>query len=335
MHSRLPQLGAAGQNGPQLNNNRRLCTRWNMSFDLVLVRRFEAVCRLRSFSRAADELGLSHSAMTKSIRSLEEGLNVRLIERTTRSVAPTPAGQRLLNRAPDLLAHSEDVIEAISADTAQLNIISGPVILDAICHRALLDFRVDRPEVHVALQVMAPALAVEQLIRQRVDLLLFHQNVVRDLEHRKSLIVRTIISEPYVVLFRRGHPIEGAGASIGAMLGHDWVVAGFDKLFQEGLPRDQREMLLHRAFPKYRIASLSACADMAECSDLLTAVPRSAAASLMANRQLESVPLPGKARFSVCAVTTADALGSTHTNGFIDAVSRTAPLRAKSRGIQP
>jgi D-alanyl-D-alanine carboxypeptidase/D-alanyl-D-alanine-endopeptidase (penicillin-binding protein 4) len=74
--------------------------------------------------------------------------------------------------------------------------------------------------------------------------------------------------------------------------------------------------------------------NMAECSDLLTAVPRSAAASLMANRQLESMPLPGKARFNVCAVTTAEALGSTHTNGFIDAVSRTAPLRAKSRVVQ-
>lgn len=312
-----------------------LCTEWNMSFDLVLLRRFEAVCRLRSFSRAADELGLSHSAMTKSIRSLEEGLNVRLIERTTRSLAPTPAGQRLLERAPDLLAHSDDVIAAISASAAQLNIVCGPVILDAVCHRALLDFRVDRPEVHVALQVAAPALAVEQLVRRRVDLLLFHQNVVRDLEHRKSLIVRRIISEPYVVLFRSGHPMESAGDFSRAMLGYDWVVPGFDNLFQEGLPRDQRNMLQRRGFPKYRIASLSGCADMAECSDLLTAVPISAAASLMANRKLQSAPLPGKARFSVCAVTMADTPGSAHTNGFIDAISRTALLRAKSKVAQP
>lgn len=313
---------------------RILFTVRNMSFDLVLLRRFEAVCRLRSFSRAAEELGLSHSAMTKSIRSLEDGLNVRLIERTTRSLAPTPAGQRLLNRAPDLLAHSEDVIAAISADADQLNILCGPVILDAICHRALLDFRAERPEVHVALQVMAPALAIEQLLRQRVDLLLFHQNVVRDLEHRKSLIVRTIISEPYVVLFRQGHPMEGAGKPISAMLGYDWVVPGFDNLFQEGFPRDQRNILQHRGFPKYRIASLSACADMAESSDLLTAVPRSAAASLMANRKLQGAPMPGKARFAVCAVTMADARASSHTSGFIDAITRTAPLRTRSKASQ-
>ena len=318
-----------------MNNVQLLCTKWNMSFDLVLIRRFEAVCRLRSFSRAAEELGLSHSAMTKSIRSLEDGLNVRLIERTTRSLAPTPAGQRLLNRAPDLLAHSEDVIAAISANADQLNVLCGPVIVDAICHRALLDFRADHPEVHVALQVMAPALAVEQLARQRVDLLLFHQNVVRDLEHRKSLIVRRIISEPYVVLFRQGHPIEGAGDFNDEMLSYDWVVPGFDNLFQEWLPRDQRNMLQHRGFPKYRIASLSGCADMAECSDLLTAVPKSAAASLIANRKLQSAPLPGKARFSVCAVTMADTPASTHTNGFIDAIARTAFSRTRSTGARP
>ena len=43
-----------------------------MSFDLNLIRRFEAVYRLRSFSRAAKELGMTHSAITKSIRTLEE-----------------------------------------------------------------------------------------------------------------------------------------------------------------------------------------------------------------------------------------------------------------------
>lgn len=313
-----------------MNNVPVLCTVWNMSFDLVLIRRFEAVCRLRSYSRAADEMGLSHSAMTKSIQSLEAGLNVRLIERTTRSLAPTPAGQRLLDRTPDLLAHSDDVIAAICASAVQLNILCGPVILDAICHRALLDFRVVHPEVHVALQVMTPALAVEQLVRRRVDFLLFHQNVVRDLEHRKSLIVRRIVSEPYVVLFRLGHPIEAAGDLNGAMLDYDWVVPGFDDLFQEGLPPGQRNMLQKRGFPKYRITSLSGCADMAECSDLLTAVPKSSAASLITNRKLQSAPLPGNARFSVCAVTMADAPSSSQTDGFIDAIARTALSRTKS-----
>ncbi len=302
-----------------------------MSFDLVLVRRFEAVCRLRSFSRAADELGLSHSAMTKSIRTLEEGLNVRLIERTTRSLAPTEAGQRLLKRAPDLLAHSEDVKAAISTDAAHLDVICGPVILDALGHRALLEFRTKRPQVHVAMQVMAPALAIEQLVRQRADLLLFHQNVVRELSDRKALIVTRLISEPYAVLFRRGHPLDGVASSLETMLGFDWVIAGFDSLFQEALPATQRDMLLRRGFPKYRIPSLSACADVAELSDLVTVAPASAASALMAGRALVSAPLPGKARFTVCAVTRADAGGSAHIAAFIDSVGQ---VRARDPEVQ-
>ncbi|ANP45744.1 LysR family transcriptional regulator [Candidatus Viadribacter manganicus] len=300
-----------------------------MSFDLVLVRRFEAVCRLRSFSRAADELGLSHSAMTKSIRTLEEGLKVRLIERSTRSLAPTEAGQRLLKRAPDLLDHAEDVKAAIAAGATHLNVICGPVILDALGHRALVEFRTRSPDVHVAMQVMAPALALDQLVRQRADLLLLHESVVRDFADRKALSVTRLICEPYVVLFRKGHALERAEGSLETMLGFDWAVAGFDILFQNALPPAQRAMLLTRAFPKYRLASLSACAEAAARSDLLTVAPSSAASALMAGRGLVSAPLPGKARFSVCAVTRADASGSAHIAAFIDSVARlatTAPV---------
>ncbi|MFM7027168.1 MAG: LysR family transcriptional regulator [Chakrabartia sp.] len=74
-----------------------------MSYDLGLVRRFEAVYRRASFSRAAEELGITHSAMTKSIRTLENLWSIQLFERTTRSVVATAAGRRLAELAPELL----------------------------------------------------------------------------------------------------------------------------------------------------------------------------------------------------------------------------------------
>src|SRR5579871_1369996 len=55
-----------------------------------------AVAEERSFTRAAARLGLSQSALSHTIRRLEERLGVRLLTRTTRSVAPTEAGERLL-----------------------------------------------------------------------------------------------------------------------------------------------------------------------------------------------------------------------------------------------
>lgn len=57
---------------------------------------FLAVAKERSFTRAAAKLGLSQSALSHTMRSLEERLGVRLLTRTTRSVAPTEAGERLL-----------------------------------------------------------------------------------------------------------------------------------------------------------------------------------------------------------------------------------------------
>ena len=57
---------------------------------------FLAVARERSFTRAAAKLGVSQSALSQTIRGLEERLGLRLLTRTTRSVAPTEAGERLL-----------------------------------------------------------------------------------------------------------------------------------------------------------------------------------------------------------------------------------------------
>jgi DNA-binding transcriptional LysR family regulator len=58
---------------------------------------FVAVARERSFTRAAAKLGVSQSALSHTIRELEERLGVRLLTRTTRSVSPTEAGERLLH----------------------------------------------------------------------------------------------------------------------------------------------------------------------------------------------------------------------------------------------
>lgn len=60
------------------------------------LRAFLAVARERSFTRAAAQLGVSQSALSQTLRSLEARLGLRLLTRTTRSVAPTEAGERLL-----------------------------------------------------------------------------------------------------------------------------------------------------------------------------------------------------------------------------------------------
>lgn len=76
---------------------------------------FAAVARLCSFRRAATELGVSPSALSHSLRGLEARLGVRLLNRSTRSVAPTEAGQRLLDRLAPALLDIDSALETLNA----------------------------------------------------------------------------------------------------------------------------------------------------------------------------------------------------------------------------
>jgi DNA-binding transcriptional LysR family regulator len=77
---------------------------------------FSAIVERASFARAADHLGLSPSALSQTIRGLEARLGVRLLNRTTRSVAPTSAGSRLYERiAPMMVEMDLAIAEAVAA----------------------------------------------------------------------------------------------------------------------------------------------------------------------------------------------------------------------------
>jgi DNA-binding transcriptional LysR family regulator len=75
---------------------------------------FIAVARERSFTRAAARLGVSQSALSHTMRGLEERLGVRLLTRTTRSVAPTEAGERLLHSIGPRFEEIEAELAALS-----------------------------------------------------------------------------------------------------------------------------------------------------------------------------------------------------------------------------
>ena len=75
---------------------------------------FEAVARLLSFSKAAADLGVSAATVSQTIRSLETKLGVRLLNRTTRSVSVTEAGEQLLTRLQPALASVDDAIQVVS-----------------------------------------------------------------------------------------------------------------------------------------------------------------------------------------------------------------------------
>src|SRR3954462_12968341 len=75
---------------------------------------FLAVARERNFTRAAAQLGVWQSALSHTVRGLEERVGLRLLTRTTRSVAPTQAGERLLRNIGPRLEEIEAELTAIT-----------------------------------------------------------------------------------------------------------------------------------------------------------------------------------------------------------------------------
>ena len=82
--------------------------------DLSDLTAFLAVAEERSFTRAAAKLGLSQSALSHTVRRLESRLDLRLLNRTTRSVAPTEAGERLLETLRPALENIDGKLAALS-----------------------------------------------------------------------------------------------------------------------------------------------------------------------------------------------------------------------------
>jgi DNA-binding transcriptional LysR family regulator len=91
-----------------------------MQRDLDTLHAFYQVARLRSFRQAAVLLAVSPSALSHAISRLEQDLGVRLLNRTTRSVSPTPAGARLLERLGPALADIDLALDSLHDERAQL-----------------------------------------------------------------------------------------------------------------------------------------------------------------------------------------------------------------------
>ncbi|QND63372.1 LysR family transcriptional regulator [Mesorhizobium loti] len=118
---------------------------------------FLAVAREESFTRAAAKLGVSQSALSHTVRTLEERLGVRLLTRTTRSVSPTEAGDRLARTIGPRLDEIETELAALSAlrekPAGTIRITAGEHAADAILWPAISRLLPDYPDIRIEIIV--------------------------------------------------------------------------------------------------------------------------------------------------------------------------------------
>jgi DNA-binding transcriptional LysR family regulator len=131
---------------------------------------FVAVGRERSFTKAAAKLGVSQSALSHTIRDLETRLGVRLLTRTTRSVAPTDAGERLLHSLGPRFEEIEAELSALSElrekPAGTIRITATEYAVDTLLWPKLAKFLGRYPDIKVEL-FSDPALT--DIVAQRFD----------------------------------------------------------------------------------------------------------------------------------------------------------------------
>ena len=131
---------------------------------------FQAVAEEQSFTRAAARLSTSQSALSHTVKRLEARLGLRLLTRTTRSVAPTEAGERLLET---LRPAFEDIDARLSALTAlrekpagTIRITTGEHAAETVLLPALMKLLPRYPDIHVELNV---DYSLTDIVKERFD----------------------------------------------------------------------------------------------------------------------------------------------------------------------
>jgi DNA-binding transcriptional LysR family regulator len=144
---------------------------------------FLAVARERSFTKAGAKLGVSQSALSHTIRGLEERLGFRLLTRTTRSVSPTAAGERLLasvgSRFEEIEAELEALSELREKPAGTIRITSSDHAADTILWPKLAKFLPDYPDIKVEINI---DYGLTDIVSQRYDAgVRFGEQVAKDM----------------------------------------------------------------------------------------------------------------------------------------------------------
>src|SRR5205823_11148649 len=131
---------------------------------------FLAVARERSFTKAGKKLGISQSALSHTIRGLEERLGLRLLTRTTRSVSPTDAGNRLLASVGSRFEEIESELEALSElrdkPAGTIRITATDYAADTILLPKLAKFLPEYPDIKVEIII---DYGLTDIVAQRYD----------------------------------------------------------------------------------------------------------------------------------------------------------------------
>ncbi len=175
---------------------------------------FCAVVDRRSFSQAAERLGVTQPAVSLQVRALEKRLGTQLLDRSGRRVEPTEAGWRLYRGAQKLLALEEQIESDVAATAG--GELQGQLLLGASTGPAaiavpllLCEFQLENPAVHVSLTVSDTHTVVERVASRELEL-----GIVGASRRYRGVRFEPFFSDEVILVCPPGHPFAGRSVTL-------------------------------------------------------------------------------------------------------------------------
>jgi DNA-binding transcriptional LysR family regulator len=208
--------------------------------DTRQLRAFCAVVEKKSFSQAAERLGVTQPAVSLQVRALEQRLGQSLLDRSGRRVEPTEAGRRLYRSAQRMLALEEQLLDEVSADDGRL---TGTLAIGAstgpgahLVPLLLCEFQREHPDLHVALSIWDTQTVIDRVVERQLEL-----GVVGALRRHRSLEFEPLVRDEIVLAVPPGHDAAEGTISLDELKKETLIVmqegAGVRQVVEEELRR--------------------------------------------------------------------------------------------------
>jgi DNA-binding transcriptional LysR family regulator len=202
---------------------------------------FCAVVERRSFSQAAERLGVTQPAVSLQVQALEKRLGTRLLDRSGRRVEPTEAGLRLYRGAQRLLAFEDQLVAEVAGEsegalggTLEIGASTGPggiVLAQLLC-----EFQAENPELHVALSVFDTQTVVELVADRELEL-----GVVGAARRHRGVAFEPFFHDTVILAVPPGHPFAGKTVTLDDLRAETLIVmqegAGVRQMIEDELRR--------------------------------------------------------------------------------------------------
>lgn len=178
------------------------------------LRCFVTVARMKSFVAAADSLGLTQPAVSRSVRELEQILGHALFDRSTRGAELTRRGRDFLDAAEASLLQIWQGTKAVVGDVGAQEVVrigALPNVCSQFLPSLVADFKAELPTVRVVISPGTNMGLLSQLRLGDTDLVIGRLSSSEDM---RGLVFEALYDEPLVFVARSGHPLTGTPCSL-------------------------------------------------------------------------------------------------------------------------